>query len=455
MFGLLQAALLLSTAIASVAVTALPTISVKGAKFFADGRQFFIKGVAYQGTPSDPLVDTTQCQLDAKAMQSIGTNSIRVYHANPLANHDGCMAAFRAAGIYIWLDLDTFNTTIVQTSPTWTREQFFAFAAVMDAFQHYDNLAGFWIGNEVINDPTGSPAAPYVKAAVADMKAYMSSQNYRTIPIGYSAADIAALRPMLQNYLVCGDGAQSIDFFGLNSYEWCGDSTYETSGYANLQRLAAGYPVPIFFSETGCNVPPQRTFGDQVAIFGREMAGTWSGSIIYEWVQETNDYGLVTYPGGQIYSGTPVPVQPDFDTLARVWRGIEMTGVREKDYRATLSAPPCPEASEGWGVDGDVPVPTLGRVVVMAAVAAAASSVKPSASEMAMSTSSGASSISASSSASASLSSTSILPTAPTATTSPQPSLAAAGVAATTTSKAAGSRVVVPVGILWMLGLMI
>ncbi|TVY19355.1 1,3-beta-glucanosyltransferase gas2 [Lachnellula arida] len=443
MFGLLQAASLFSTALSIV--TALPTISVKGAKFFADGQQFFIKGVAYQGTPSDPLVDTTQCQLDATSMQTIGTNSIRVYHVNPLVNHDGCMKAFSEAGIYVWLDLDTFNTTIVETSLAWTQEQFFAFTDVMDAFQQYDNLGGFWIGNEVINTAAGSPAAPYVKAAVADMKSYMSTKKYRQIPIGYSAADIAALRPMLQNYLACGgDLKQSIDFFGLNSYEWCGESTFQTSGYANLQNLAQGYPVPIFFSETGCNVPTPRTFGDQAAIFGPDMIGTWSGSIIYEWVQETNDYGIVTYPNGQIYSGAPVPVQPDFDTLAQVWKGIAPSGVAESEYQVSLSAPSCPGASAGWGVDGDVPVPTLGQGVVEAAAA----SVKPSPS--AVSTSSG--SISTSSSASTTHTG-SLLRTTPAATASQKSSSAAA----TTTSKAAGSQVAVPVlggGVLWLLGLM-
>lgn len=32
-----------------------------------------------------------------------------------------------------------------------------------------------------------SGAAPYVKAAVRDIKAYRDSKNYRKIPIGYSA----------------------------------------------------------------------------------------------------------------------------------------------------------------------------------------------------------------------------------------------------------------------------
>jgi hypothetical protein len=284
------------------------------------------------------------------------------------------MAAFSDAGIYVWLDLDTFNTTVQQASPTWTEDQFLALSNVMDVFQKYDNLGGFWIGNEVINTADGSPAAPYVKAATTDLKAYMAAKKYRQIPIGYSAADIAELRPMLQNYLACGDQPnQIIDFFGLNSYEWCGDATYQTSGYSNLQAMAENYSIPIFFSETGCNVGGERTFNDQAAIFGPDMVGTWSGSIVYEWVQETNDYGLVNYPNGQIYSGAPTPIQPDYDNLSKQWKTITPSGVALATYTPSNSPPACPSATLGWQVNGNVPLPTLGPSIV----AAAAASIKP------------------------------------------------------------------------------
>lgn len=72
----------------------------------------FDTGIAYQLVPDDPLVDTEQCTRDANLMKTLGANSIRVYHVDPDANHDGCMAAFDAAGIYLWLDLDTFTTQI-------------------------------------------------------------------------------------------------------------------------------------------------------------------------------------------------------------------------------------------------------------------------------------------------------------------------------------------------------
>ena len=285
------------------------------------------------------------------------------------------MSVFASLGIYVWLDLDTFNTTIQQDSPAWTASQFYAFTQVLDAFVGFDNLAGFWIGNEVIDTAAGSPAAPYIKAAVADIKSYISAKSYRPVPIGYSAADIASLRPALQNYLACSPTpAQNIDFFGLNSYEWCGDSSYTTSGYANLEAMSQNYSIPIFFSETGCNVVQPRSFADQSAIFGPNMSATWSGAIVYEWVQSSNDYGLVTYPAAGGAAGDPAPIEPDFENLRAQWTTLAPSGVAEAQYTPSLSPPQCPEATGGWLVDGDVALPTVGEAVV-SAVAASSFSV--------------------------------------------------------------------------------
>ena len=144
-----------------------------------------------------------------------------------------------------------------------------------------------------------SGAAPYVLAAATDLKAYRDAKGYRKIPVGYSATDTAVLRPMLQDYVVCRPSAsERLDFYSLNSYEWCGSQTsYTVSGYNVLQDYAKNYPVPIFLSEDGCNTAPPRDFSDQSVILGPQMDGTWSGAIIYEWIQETNNYGLVSYGG--------------------------------------------------------------------------------------------------------------------------------------------------------------
>jgi len=389
--------LLLGLAAIITDVVAIPTISALGAKFFtSDGNQFYIKGVAYQLTRDDPLVDTTQCQLDAALMKTLGANSIRVYHVDGTANHEGCMNAFAAAGIYLWVDLDSFDTYLdLNGEPSWNQNQSASFKMVMDNFAQYDNTAGFFVGNEVLNTLTDSVFAPYLLAAAADLKTYRAAKGYRPIPIGYSATDSDALRPMLSNYLVCRPNAtEHIDFYSLNAYEWCGtSSSYTISGYNQLEQLFSNYPVPVFFSEDGCNTAPPRTFADQSAIFGSEMSGTFSGAIIYEWIEEVNNYGLVEYGpnagatvnvgssiiNGWSRQGTPTPVAPDFTNLQAQWATLTPTGIPSSAYAASvsnLSPPPCPSSTAGtsaWTINPSLPLPTIGEAAVTASQASATS----------------------------------------------------------------------------------
>lgn len=268
-----------------------------------------------------------------------------------------------------------------KTDPHWNQAQFASFQAVLDEFQKFPNTAGVFVGNEVITTKEGSAAAPYVLAAARDIKSYRNEKGYREIPVGYSAADIAELRPMLQNYLACYENPhERLDFYSLNAYEWCGQSSYKVSGYNILEKNATGYPIPIFFSETGCNTVPPRTFGDQSAIFGPEMSGTWSGAMIYEWIQETNNFGLISYgplpkasatsdpmlvQDGFTRKGSPTPVSPDFSNLKAEWATLSPTGVALSDYKKSTSAlqpPACPDSTtRGWKVDAKSPLPTLGQ----------------------------------------------------------------------------------------------
>jgi hypothetical protein len=279
--------------------------------------------------------------------------------------------------LYIW-EIYTLgvNLIVLQLKPTWTDSQYKAYSAIFDVFAKYTNTLGVFIGNEVIARANQSEAAPYIKAATRDMKAYRDKQGFRKIPIGYSAADIAELRPMLQDYLVCGDTADTADFFGLNAYEWCeSGNDFQTSGYKTLNDMAAGYAVPIFFSETGCNTAPPRLFQDQNAILGPNMNDLWSGAIVYEWIEEKNNYGLISYgpPQGEktgtniedgfLRKGTPTPVQPDFSNLQAVWKTNNPKGTSKAAYTPKLTAPACPKSTAGgWLLNGDVALPTINQV---------------------------------------------------------------------------------------------
>lgn len=250
------------------------------------------------------------------------------------------------------------------------------YSAVMDAFIEYDNLMALYVGNEIIAESGQSLSAPFIKAAVRDMKAYRDQKGYRKVPIGYTAADIAELRPMLQDYLTCGgNSSETIDFFGLNAYEWCTPNTYKGSGYPKLQEMAEQFPVPIFFSETGCITGPEpRAWEDQDAIFSEPMVDDWSGAMVYEWIYEQNEYGIVSYGNGvdqdvvedDVFDGftrkgTPTPRQPDFDNLKSRWAGITPSGTPKSDYDPSgVSTRACPTStSDGWEVDGNVRLPAL------------------------------------------------------------------------------------------------
>lgn len=261
----------------------------------------------------------------------------------------------------------------------------------MDAFANYDNTLGYFIGNEVISLNNQSLAAPFIKAAARDLKAYRDGKKYRKIPVGYSAADIADLRPMLQNYLACGtNSSESIDFFGLNAYEWCGNNDLSTSGYSTLNTFAENFNIPIFFSETGCNTVRPRDFADQTAIFGPDMNELWSGAIIYEWIEEANNYGLISYgspvsativatniEGGFTRAGKPTPVAPDFTNLQSQWKTLTPKGIASSAYSPSLTPPACPSStSGGWLVDGNVRLPSVGETQQVSSTGASSSSVE-------------------------------------------------------------------------------
>ena len=62
--------------------------------------------------------------------------------------------------------------------------------------------------------------------------------------------------------------------------------------------------IPLAFAETGCN-EEERDFSDVAAMLGSVFQAVFSGSVVYEWSQEENDYGLVEYSDIDNPSGFP------------------------------------------------------------------------------------------------------------------------------------------------------
>jgi hypothetical protein len=177
----------------------------------------------------------------------LGINTIRVYTADNTANHDTCMSALAAAGIYLILDTDNakYSLNRADPGPSYNSIYLQSVFATIDAFAGYENTLAFLSGNEVINNASNTNCAPYIKATTRDMKQYIGSRGYRQIPVGYSAADVDANQQLTAEYLNCGTDDQRSDFYSINDYSWCDPSTFQTSGWDTLVANYTGYGIPL------------------------------------------------------------------------------------------------------------------------------------------------------------------------------------------------------------------
>nr|P56092.1 RecName: Full=Protein EPD1; AltName: Full=Essential for pseudohyphal development 1; Flags: Precursor [Candida maltosa]BAA21103.1 EPD1 [Candida maltosa] len=348
-----------ATFVTSAAAEDLPPIEIVGNKFFYsnNGSQFYIKGIAYQqnnldsnSTFVDPLADADNCKRDIPYLEQVDTNVIRVYALDVTQDHTECMQMLQDAGIYIIADLSQPDESINRNDPQWNLDLFERYTSVVDKFHNYTNVLGFFAGNEVTNNVSNTDASAFVKAAIRDTKAYIKAKGYRTIPVGYSANDDSDIRVSLARYFACGDEDESADFFGMNMYEWCGSSSFKASGYESATDDYKNLGIPIFFSEYGCNEVTPRKFQEVGTLFGSDMTDVWSGGIVYMYLQEENNYGLVSV------SGSSVSTLQDFNSYKSEILDISPSSVQASAESASgVSRTSCPTNTDNWEASTELP----------------------------------------------------------------------------------------------------
>ena len=260
------------------------------------------------------------------------------------------MSALAAAGIYLALDVNTPKYSINQAepAPSYNAEYLQSVFATIDAFHTYSNTLLFFSGNEDINSVATTSSAPYVKAVTRDMKNYISARKYRSIPVGYAAADVSTLIFQTADFMNCGDDAMArSDFFAYNDYSWCDPSSFEGSTWQLKADYFSNYSIPLFFGEYGC-VKTTRKFEEIATLYGSQMTPSYSGGLVYEYSKEgtvapANLYGLVDL------AGSSVDEQTDFDTLASALSNTPSpTG--SGGYRPSGSPAICPAQDSNWNV---------------------------------------------------------------------------------------------------------
>jgi len=258
------------------------------------------------------------------------------------------MNALADAGIYLVLDVNTPKYSLNRAQPKESYNDVYlqyVFATV-ELFAKYPNTLAFFSGNEVINDGPSSSAAPYVKAVTRDIRSFLSSRKLRQIPVGYSAADIDTNRLQMAQYMNCGTDDERSDFFAFNDYSWCDPSSFTTSGWDQKVKTFTGYGLPLFLSEYGCNTN-KREFQEVSALYSTEMTSVYSGGLVYEYSQESSNYGLVSIDGNSVKE------LADYTALKTAFqKTVNPEG--DGGYNKTGGANPCPaKDAPNWNVDND------------------------------------------------------------------------------------------------------
>lgn len=137
----------------------------------------------------------------------------------------------------------------IQAKPEWTLSMYEQYTAVIDVFAKYDNLLGFYMGNEIVNSADTAGAVPFMKAAIQDLKNYIVSRGHRRIPVGYNVADESRTRKEVVSYLACVSTNATVDFISFSKYAWCGDSSFQISGYDQFMQDMNAHRLPVFFGE--------------------------------------------------------------------------------------------------------------------------------------------------------------------------------------------------------------
>ncbi|KAF9739290.1 hypothetical protein PMIN06_001019 [Paraphaeosphaeria minitans] len=351
MRSLFNSLAVLTGLLTSVAVAVHP-VEVQGQDFIdtVTKKRFMIVGVDYQPggqagykpqEGSDPLTNKSVCLRDAIMLQKLGANTIRVYNVDPTLNHDDCASIFNSAGIYMIIDVNgpQSGESINRAEP-WTsyhKDYLTRIFGVVENFKNYPNTLAFFSANEVMNDmDTGKVNPQYIRAVQRDLKAYIKEHADRTIPVGYSAADVREILQDTWAYMQCdnnGDGSES-DIFGLNSYSWCGgDATFASAGYETLVDMFENSSVPVFFSEYGCNEVMPRVFDEVAALYSDKMAAL-SGGLVYEYSQEDSNYGIAV-----INDNGTVTLRKDYDALQKQFNKLDTSKFTATGSKIT--APKC------------------------------------------------------------------------------------------------------------------
>lgn len=302
----------------------MSAISINGRVFELNGTRWSPKGLCYQPTNDvDPISDNNLSTIQALLAPDgnwtkLGINALRVYQVEPNLGHDKVMQLLSDNGIYVMVGCVNTHVALPRDGsyPCTVLDRV---KSVVDTFQKYDNVLSFSVSNELLYQYNQPNVAAVAKALVRDTKAYIVQKGYRSIPVGLVLRDDPNGANTLNaaHFYACGSAAERADYVGYNQYRWCDYSSPVPQGSINawyeLYDSFKDFPVPVYFSEYGCNAANNRTWTQVPYLFGIKpltptlpgssqvnMSDVVSGGFAFRYIQHSENFGLVDNSGNPI-----------------------------------------------------------------------------------------------------------------------------------------------------------
>ncbi|KAK3068566.1 1,3-beta-glucanosyltransferase [Teratosphaeriaceae sp. CCFEE 6253] len=353
-------------------------ITTQGNFFYRDGERFLIKGVSYiPYSPTDkhilvdPLCDAwlPELQKDIPLLRHLGLNSISIRAADASNNHAQAMALLASQGIYVLVTIfqhlqpppaaPSHMSSFKPHShhyPFYDPRTLAENLPLLDELAVHPNLLGFVVDAGRVNNVAATRLAPALRACIRDSKAFLRARRHRLIPVGIQASDIQQLRLPQLAYFTAGLPSLRADFFALDSYSWCGPSSFRVSGWEHLVvALARTAPIPVLLAEYGSNTRRPRVWDEVLCLYSPDMTGVVSGGFVYTLLESGNAYGLlkVGADGRRVRTKDYEGLRKRFGEVGRRTMG-EVTGfAEERDYESWVGE--FPECDSRWLATEDVP----------------------------------------------------------------------------------------------------
>ncbi|KAK0117670.1 1,3-beta-glucanosyltransferase gas1 [Cadophora gregata] len=354
----------------SQTTTALDPIVIKGNQFVykSTGARFLARGVILIGqsqsldngaAPQDPdsaLLWEGLCTKEIKGFLALGVNVVMVIIADTSQDRSSCINQLSDAGIYLLVVL--FREHVDSTSDAYAYQ-----TAAIDSLSPYSNILGFalLLDTEEPNiDPIDSEPLTFIKAQIRDIKDYITTSNYRDIPIGIFAYwDTSSSNGTISTeYLRCGNLSDGMIEFYLPAICMNGSMQNNPTALQHPTTALQDFEMPlILLNDHSCDVSSFSTSSPDytwtTSLFTPPLSSVWSGAIFDYWFQREYGTGLVniTEDEGLLFIDESIAYSALHTQVDLITAKITPTSV----YSPTWKISSCPTIDAGFRASTKLP----------------------------------------------------------------------------------------------------